>query len=144
MPHYPCHWRQNKPRTPMPPSPPAGVQFPTTNMGQRWTVAGVRSSLTSASAGRSQSHIKLSEGPKVPIRSVNSSIVLPPPWLKGPSVTRHLLQWSGPPPHWAHRYSNSPQLIHGLFDCWFLFPCQVELQRLQRRAPVCVFLEGRR
>lgn len=34
-----------------------------------------RSSLTSASAGRRQSHIKLSEDPKVPVRSVNSSIV---------------------------------------------------------------------
>lgn len=74
----------------------------------------MRSSLTSASAGRSQSHIKLSENPKVPVRSVNSSIVPappPPPGLKGPSVTRHPLQWSGlPPPHWVHRYSDTFQI----------------------------------
>lgn len=55
---------------------------------------GRRSSLTSASAGRSQSHIKLSEDPKVPVRSVNSSIVPAPP----PPLTQRAKCNEAPPP----------------------------------------------
>lgn len=64
-------------------APPLAFSFQCTNTGQPWTVAGTRSSLTSVSAGRSQSHIKLSEDPKVPVRSVNSSIVPATPDSKG-------------------------------------------------------------
>lgn len=129
-----------------PPPHRLAFSFQCTNTGQHWTDAGMRSSLTSASAGRSQSHIKLSENPKVPVRSVNSSIVPapPPPRLKGPSVTRHPLQWSGPPPHWVHRYSDTLQIHLQLLGvrqieiedsqeaCFCLFWCKesVELQRL--------------
>ncbi|TNN53173.1 hypothetical protein EYF80_036634 [Liparis tanakae] len=66
------------------PTPRAGVQFPfCASTGRPWTAAGPRSSLTSLSAGRWRSHIKLSEDPKVPVRSVNSSIVPAPPDSKG-------------------------------------------------------------
>lgn len=51
--------------------------FQFADTGRPWTAARARSSLTSVRAGRSQSHIKLSENPKVPVRSVNSSIVPP-------------------------------------------------------------------
>lgn len=59
--------------------PPLGLAFcfQFADTGRPWTAARARSSLTSVRAGRSQSHIKLSENPKVPVRSVNSSIVPP-------------------------------------------------------------------
>ncbi|KAI9513878.1 hypothetical protein NQZ68_038652 [Dissostichus eleginoides] len=63
--------------------PPPAYSFQCSNTGQPWSDAVPRSSLTSVSAGRWQSHIKISENPKVPVRSVNSSIVPAPHDSKG-------------------------------------------------------------
>lgn len=45
---------------------------------QPWAIAELCSSLTSAGVGRLQNHIKLSEDPKIPVSSVNSTFVRAP------------------------------------------------------------------
>lgn len=76
-------WGTKQAQDPM--GPPRGLafSFQCADTGQHWTIAETGSSLTSVSAGYSQSHIKLSENPKVPVRSVNSSIVPAPPRVMG-------------------------------------------------------------
>lgn len=96
--------------------PPPGLAFSFQHgdAGRAWTAAWTCSSLTSVRAGRSQSHIKLSEDPKVPVRSVNSSIVPLSPRTQRDRCNKAPPPWSTPPPsppRWACGYGDTLQLL---------------------------------
>lgn len=121
MPHYQCHGGQKQVQEllgPTPPPPGLAFSFQRGDAGRPWTAAWTRSSLTSVRAGRSQSHIKLSEDPKVPVRSVNSSIVPLSPRTQRDRCNKAPPQWSThtphplpPPPRWACGYGDTLQLL---------------------------------
>lgn len=150
MPHYPCHWRQNKPRTLTAPPPPPSWRL-VSNAPTRGNVGrspGCAHLWPQRAQVAHRVTLNFQRTQRSPSGVLTGALSCPPPTqLKGPSVTRHLLQWSGPPPHWAHRYSNSLQLIHSLLesatqtdrrsDCWFWFRSGGAAATPTQRACLC-------
>lgn len=112
MPHYHCHGGTKPVRDLTNPPVPAPQGLASSFQAGLGRLPGRCSSLTWLRAGRSQSHIKLSEDPKVPVRSVNSSIV-PPPRLGGDGCNRA----PAPPPPTStgppRGYGDTRQLLLG-------------------------------